>query len=421
MHEYNHPKVPQTLSYDQARSLMVDEDVAVRQALAHHPETPEEILFFLAQDKEAAVRRAIAFNDNTPRKADLILAKDNDPQVRHQLANKIGRILPDLPLEAKELVLSVTSDILTQLAQDEVEHVRSILADMVKDLPNVPSEVINLLAKDNALTVAEPVLRFSPVLSDQDLLDIINSHPLNGVINAISKRHGVSETISGAIVDSGDVEAIMSLLENKSSNIAETSMDKILDEAPKHEAWHGALVHRPQLSAKTVTRLTDFVAMQLLHDLQERTDLDDDLLVQLTQSMETRIAQEAKKRASLPGEDWEGDDDVDAEIAKLSASGKLDQDFIDECLDEGYRDKLFAAIAVMADIPKEVVANNLTQPRPRRICALCSKAGISAHSARQIQIQIAKLPTSLVIKPEKDGSYSMSEEDVSKALDRLEV
>ncbi|WP_420548200.1 DUF2336 domain-containing protein [Curvivirga sp.] len=419
MNIYTHPKVPDDLSYEEARLLMVDPDTAVRQALAHHPNTPEEILYFLAEDKEPSVRRAIAFNDNTPRKADLILAKDNDPQVRHQLANKIGRILPDLPLEAKELVLSVTSDILTQLAQDEVEHVRSMLADMVKDLPNVPNEVVKLLAKDSALTVSEPVLQFSPVLADQDLLDIINTHPLKGVISAISKRDGVSEEICGAIVKSGDVEAIFHLLENKTSQICDDSMDKILEEAPKHEGWHGPLVQRPKLSAKTVTRLTDFVAMQLLHELQERTDLDDDLLVQLTQSMENRIAKEAEEKANLPGEDWEGSDDIDAEITALKASGNLNQDFVDDCLDNGYRDKLFAGIAVMSDIEANIVAKTLTQPRPKRICALCYKAGISAHSARQIQIQIAKLPTSLVIKPTEDGEYSMSKDELLEVFNDL--
>ncbi|MTI11355.1 DUF2336 domain-containing protein [Curvivirga aplysinae] len=420
MNTYTHPKVPNDLSYEDARLLMVDPDTEVRKALAHHAQTPEEILYFLAEDKDAAVRRAIAFNDNTPRKADLILAKDNDPQVRHQLANKIGRILPDLPLQAKELVLSVTSDILTQLAQDEVEHVRSILADTIKEFPNVPKEVIKLLAKDSSLTVAEPVLQFSPVLADQDLLDIINTHPLKEVISAISKRDGVSEKISGAIVETGDVDAIFNLLENKTSNIDEDSMDKILEEAPKHVGWHDPLVQRPKLSAKTVTRLTDFVAMQLLHDLQERTDLDDDLLLQLTQSIENKIAQEAQQKANLPGEDWEEGSSIHDEIAALKASGNLNQDFIDDCLDNGHRDKLFSAIAMMSDVPLEIVSNTLTQPRPKRICALCYKAGISAHSARQIQVQIAKLPNSLIIMPDANGQYSMEKEELLEVLEELD-
>ncbi len=414
-----HAKIPAELSYEVARKHMADPDIEVRKALAHHAQTPGEILFYLAQDEEVEVRRAVAYNECTPRKADLVLTKDNDPEVRHQLANKIGRVLPNESLKTKEAIFEVTSQVLEELAKDEVAYVRAMLSEMVKSLPNVPANVIQTLAYDKSLTVAEPVLQFSPVLNDQDLLDIINSSPVQGAIAIISKREKVSAKVSNAIVESGDDEAILNLLENQKSKINEPVMGTILKQAPPKEKWHGPLVHRPKLSKKTIIRLTDFVAMQLLDDLQKRTDFDDDLLIELSQAIEKRIAKDAEEKKDMPGSDWE-ENDVDPEIQTLQDQGDLGQDFVEQALKKGKRQKVISAISVMAGISKDIVSRTLTQPRPKRICALCYKAGLSAHTARQIQVQMAKLPTTLVVSPTEDGDYPLHKEELLTILEQLD-
>lgn len=402
-------KLPDQLSYETCRELMVHKETDIRQALALHGDTPEEILYFLAKDENPEVRAAVAQNAKTPRQADYILSKDLDPRIRHQLVNKIGRIMPDLSSEAKDVVIEVTADILKQLAHDEVEHVRGMLSEVIKDLPNVPHEVAQILANDTSLTVAEPILQFSPVLSDTDLLDIINTHPLRGIIEIISKRQYVSENVSGAIVDSGNSQAILNLLENETSQISEDSMDQILETASSEPKWHAPLVHRPALSKKTVMRLTDFVAMQLLDELQKRTDLDDDILIHLTQAVETKIIEEANKPEEL-----------DPALEAMKQAGTIEDQVIDEALKTQDSKKIVDMIAAVSDIPKNVVESSLTSPRPKSICALCYKAGISAKSAVKIQTQIARLPSSLIVSPNEDGSYPISPNEMAEILEELE-
>ena len=195
----SHPMVPARLTYEQARDLASEEDPKIRKALAEHPNTPPEILYFLAKDDDIDIRRAVACNPNTPRQADLLLTSDEAPEVRHDLVNKINRITPDLTEDKRRAVYEVTVQMLELLAVDQVVRVRQILAEAIKDLPEAPKSLVNQLALDTELIVAEPVLQFSPVFNDEDLAAIIKQKPVQGAISAISKRPLVSAHISEAI------------------------------------------------------------------------------------------------------------------------------------------------------------------------------------------------------------------------------
>ena len=83
-------------TYDEAKVIMAKGNVAARRDLAMHEDMEPEILYYLATDDSATVRREIADNDGTPLQADLILAEDPDEEVRIELAQKIGRLIPDI-------------------------------------------------------------------------------------------------------------------------------------------------------------------------------------------------------------------------------------------------------------------------------------------------------------------------------------
>ncbi len=57
----------QEARYDDIKGLTRDSDPAIRMRLASNPESPAEILYFLAEDTEIEVRRAVAENPATPR------------------------------------------------------------------------------------------------------------------------------------------------------------------------------------------------------------------------------------------------------------------------------------------------------------------------------------------------------------------
>jgi uncharacterized protein (DUF2336 family) len=52
-----------------------------------------------------------------------------------------------------------------------------VLSEALKDIANAPSDVVKQLAMDPEIDVTGPILEFSPILTDEDLLEIIHAGP----------------------------------------------------------------------------------------------------------------------------------------------------------------------------------------------------------------------------------------------------
>ncbi len=193
----------------------------MRRTLARRPDLSPEILYFLADDPAPQVRRQIAGNDAAPAQADFHLAGDADPSVRGDLAQKIARLAPGLSSDEQDRLRRITYETLELLARDQITRVRQILAEALKDVAFAPPQVIRQLAHDSDLAVASPILEYSPVLSDEDLLEIIQGSPVTGALSAISRRRTVGPSIAEGIARTDDIDAIAILLANPSAQIRE--------------------------------------------------------------------------------------------------------------------------------------------------------------------------------------------------------
>jgi hypothetical protein len=148
-------------SYEESKKIAAKGDAKARAALAAHADLEPEFLYLFASDKDATVRRAVAENESSPLQADLLLARDVDQGVREELAYKIGRLVPTLTDDESESLAEMAFAVLEILATDQAPQIRTIIADEIKHLSNVPKRIILRLAKDAEATVASPILEYA--------------------------------------------------------------------------------------------------------------------------------------------------------------------------------------------------------------------------------------------------------------------
>jgi hypothetical protein len=182
-----------------------------RLALAARPDAREGALVLLAADEAAPVRLAVADNPHAPRLADAILARDPVAAIRARLARKLAAHAADMA--------GMGWAGLRRLAEDSAPQVRHAVADTLADLPDAPHDLVLALARDPEAGVSEPLIRLSRVLTEQDLLALVQAPPGPEVLQSVARRLNLTEAVARAILRSGDAGAMAALRRNPTARL----------------------------------------------------------------------------------------------------------------------------------------------------------------------------------------------------------
>ena len=408
------------LSYGEAKRRIQDQDPEVRADLAQRQDVRPEVLYYLAEDPSPKVRRRVAANETTPYQADAILAGDADAEVRASLGEKVARILPDLGPSERQRAQVYVEEVLERLARDEAVRVRQVLAEALKSVSSAPAAVIGCLARDSETVVAAPVLEFSPVLGDDDLIEIIDGGCASGPLQAISRRTRVSPSVADAVVAVDDEAAVTALLANDNAQIREETLERLVERARQVSAWQEPLVVRPTLSMKLVGKLAAFVADRLLDRLQDRADLDAKTARALKREVKKRLKQAGRNKTG-GSSTAAGSASPAAEVKALQEAGNLDEQVVKAKLDDGERDFVREALAAMAGLPVATVDKVLGARSSKGVTSLSWKAGLSPGLALQLQTRLGGIPPQEALRPRGGTLYPLTAEEMTWQLELFET
>ncbi len=389
----------QTLSPAEALRLLEQHARAAQHELAARTDAGPDVLHYLAQNGAAATRRAVAANPAASAQSNRLLADDTEDGVRLELAQKVGRLFPSL-LEAEQTRLrDLIVETLERLARDEEPRVRAMLAEEIKHHDCVPRHVVKLLASDGETAVHTPILQFSPLLDDQDLIGIVAAARASSVLSAVARRKGISAGVSDAVAASFDVEAVAALLANTDASIRVKTLDCIIARAAEVAEWHGPLVLRAELPRGAIRRLASFVAAALIDALAGRDGLDDATRSELKEKLEQRRKAEAQS---------DGPDPVEA----ARRAGTLDEAFVTEAIEACHKETAARALSVLAKIDEAVVRRILESGSAKAATALAWRAGLSMRVAFKLQTSVMRLKGSALLPARGGLDFPLSDDEM---------
>jgi uncharacterized protein (DUF2336 family) len=363
---------------------------ATRVRLSAQSDTMPDVLHGFATDVSVMVRAALALNPSAPSETNAALAGDPDERVRALVARKLGLLLPSLSAGARDGLSRRTLEMLTALAEDETVRVRAVIADAVKDMPETPRAIILRLAYDAEMTVCEPVIRFSPLLTSADLVALVVAAPSAGTGVAVARRAALDTAVTNAVASKGTDDAVLALLMNGSAQIREATLDGLVDRSVDHPAWHDPLVRRPALSDRSIKTLSWIVADHLLEVLAARSGLDPVLAADLRARVSSRLqrgpeVEEPSARADKPAE------------ADLLAAVR-----------EGDARKAAVMLAAAADVPLRAVRHAAALRSAKGLVSLTWKAGFSMRTGHAMQVLLAGLSPGTALKPGPGNTFPLS-------------
>jgi uncharacterized protein (DUF2336 family) len=391
----------EVLEPDKALRLLERHARAEQAALAARTDVGEDLLHYLAEHGAPATRQAVAANPCASAWSNRLLADDEEDEVRTELARKIGRLFPGLLLVEQKQLRDLAIETLERLARDEEPRVRAVLAEEIKRLDCVPKSVVMRLAKDIEEVVATPILEYSPLLSECDLIEIVAAAHTNAMLHAVARRKGLTENVSDVVVAKGDTAAVAVLLANVDARIRKRTLDKIVTEAAEIAEWHGPLVLRAELSPRTIRRIASFVASALIDALSRRQDLDGKTSAHLKKQFVERSKRESQTAPDAVGV---------VEAARLQ--GKLDDAFVAAAAEACQKDTVARALAVLAKVDEALVRRILESGAAKPATALAWKAGLSMRIAFKLQTGIMRLKGNELLPARGGVDYPMGEHEM---------
>jgi uncharacterized protein (DUF2336 family) len=261
--------------------------------------------------------------------------------LRAETAAKVAEAFEQGALSDTERKLA--EQIFRVMVQDAEVKVRESLSSHLKSSANLPHDIALKMAKD-VEQVSLPVLEFSKVLSDKDLIEIVRSSNAEKQ-TAVAKRAEVSGEVANALIDHGKTSSVVAALAaNKGAALGDAEVSKILDKHGTDVMVTNSLVTRPNLPLALSERIVTIVSASLRDYLVERHDMSDEMAADLVLS--------ARERATimlLPA--GAKNADVIEFAQQLHGAGRLSPTLILRSLCSGDMAFFEAAMSVLSGVP----------------------------------------------------------------------
>ena len=303
----------------------------------------------------------------------LQLALDKSIEGREQLTTRIAQLSLEREHMLSDQERDLIFDILDKLIHEFEAPIRQRLAERLSRNAAAPHALIVALANDD-FAVAQPVLLRSTLLSDEELIRIIQHRSRQHQI-AIARRRDLSEAVSDELVGTQDSDVITALLENHSAHISKATLAYLTEQAEHIDSYQEPLVRRQDLTAELASRLYWVVAASLRAEILETyeihpTALDDALEGSVQDTVE----------ANRNGGTGESLEQTAAELARcMAAERPINAALLIKTLRQGQVPLFEALFEEWTSIPLPRRAEVLYGPGGEGLAIACLAMGVSKH------------------------------------------
>ena len=181
------------------------------------------------------------------------LVENPSPEYLIEISGKIAKCYSEYALNQEQM--SIADDIFRMLVGNIDNRIRKAVATHLQEEDTAPHDIIVSLANDKEDDIATPVIEKSRVLTDTDLIEIIDKNPEHEQRHmAITNRHEISDLVSNRITDTGNERVVSNLLMNPGAHISDGTMSRISYEFKNSDKIKGSIDARSVLAMANLTK-----------------------------------------------------------------------------------------------------------------------------------------------------------------------
>jgi uncharacterized protein (DUF2336 family) len=265
--------------------------------------------------------------------------------------------------------MSLFDDVMGRLLT-EIEHsARVAFGERLAAIANAPPRASRMLALDDSIAVAGPVLRRSESLDDETLVTGAKTKGQEHLL-AISQRKRLSENVTDILVERGNQKVVKSTASNTGARFSEFGYSTLVSRSEGDSELALLVWSRPEIPREHLLTLfeTASEAVRLKFETADRgkTDLVRDMIKQAADRIQTQLRDHS---ASFPA--------ARANIEQLHKNGELTEARVCEFALLGKFDETAEALSLLADLPIGAVERALVHDTGDQILILAKSIDFS--------------------------------------------
>jgi uncharacterized protein (DUF2336 family) len=291
--------------------------------------------------------------------------------------------------------INLFDDVLAKLANAIEAKARAKLASRLAPLPNAPVGVVRLLAFDEDIEVARPVLAISERLDEADLVANATAKGQQHLA-AIAERKTLTEAVTEVLVARGDRQVVHTVAKNNGARFSDAGFRMLVKRSTCDDALAAQVGSRGDLPRQHFLRL--------LHDasaeVRTRLSAENPEAGTTVETVLTEVVGGIRSETRKVSPDYAA---ARARVEALHKAGRLGENEIHGYARERRFEETAIALSLLCGIEIDVVERALLDPGHEIALILAKVAGFSSTTAKAILLL-------------KQAGRGMSAQDLDQAL-----
>ena len=301
-----------------------------------------------------------------------------------------------------ETQIGVFDDVMVRLVNTIEAKARARLSHRLAPIANAPARVIGMLAFDDDIEVARPVLSQSERLGEHELVANATSKSQQHLA-AIAERKSLSEEVTDVLVERGDRDVVHSVVRNAGARFSDAGFRMLVkrstgDDALATEVGRRHDIPRPHFLMLLV-KASSAVRARLAAENPQASAAVEGVIAEVTGSISSD-ARNASADFAM----------AQADVARQNRIRRIGEAEIYQYARERKFEQTAIALSLLCETPIDVVERALLDPGAEIVLILARVAGLSSTTTKAILLMRA-------------ADRGMSANDLDRALasfDRLQ-
>jgi uncharacterized protein (DUF2336 family) len=321
--------------------------------------------------------------------APLELIHELDSSISHSTDERRSamlRHLTDLFLvgsdQYSEDEIDLIDDVFVRLVATIEHSSRALLSIRLGPVALAPPKILRVLACDDAIEVASPVLTQAARLDTETLIECAQTKHQEHLL-AISRRKTLPESLTDVLVERGDQQVVLSTAKNPGAVFSGKGFDTLVKRSRGDDALTFCVGMRPDLPLQLFEQLlaaaSEKVSTKLASE-REYANADIQRVVgEVAGRIQTGAATQPLSYAA-----------AQVLVESLQQAGLLTSAKLQEFASAGRFEEMVAALSLLSNVPTAAIEQNMRDTRAESLVVLARAIGLSWETTRSIMTLAAK-------------------------------